>query len=113
MHQEPTSPDFGTAARAALAGVLVGLVLWLATFAATSALHHSLHADTDAGGHHCVICVFAHGQVESAGVGASFVLCLALCVGLLPLARQVTPTSIDLRLAPSRAPPRFSAPSVR
>ena len=87
------------------------LFLWLATFAATAAFHQTLHAD--AGDHHCVICVFAHGQVDTAGVGGLSVPFIALCVGLMPLIRQVTLTFIDLRLAPSRAPPRFSVHSVR
>ena len=113
MHQQRTSPGFSTAAKAALAGMMVLLLLWLATFAATSAFHQSLHADAGTGGHHCVICVFAHGQVDTASVGGLTVLFIAFCVGLVPLARQLMLSSIDLRLAPSRAPPRFSAPSAR
>ena len=113
MQHKPTPPRSNTVAKATLAGMLVVLLLWLATFAATSAFHQSLHADADTGSHHCVICVFAHGQVATAGVGGLSVLFIALCVGLVPLVRQVTLTSSDLRLAPSRAPPRFSAPSAR
>ena len=100
-------------AKAGVAALLVVLLLWLATLAGTSAFHQSLHADTDAGGHHCVICVFAHGLLDTVSVGGLSVLFIALCVRLVLLARTVTLTSIDLRLAPSRAPPRFSAPSAR
>ena len=113
MQHQRTSPGFSAAAKAALAGMLVGLLLWLATLAATSAFHQSLHADAGTGSHHCLICVFVHGQVDTTGVGGLSVLFIALCVGLVPMARSVMLTSIDLRLAPSRAPPRFSAPSAR
>ena len=89
------------------------LLLWLATLASTSVFHESLHTDGNARDHHCAICLFTHGQVATAGVGGLSVLFIALCVGLVPLVRQVTLTSSDLRLAPSRAPPRFSAPSAR
>ncbi len=100
-------------AKSGMAALLVVLLLWLATLASTSTFHQSLHADTDAGGHHCVICVFAHGLLDTAGVGVLAVLFVALCVELALLARTVALTSIDLRLAPSRAPPCFSAPSAR
>ncbi len=113
MHLETTTPGPGKVAKATLAGMLVVLMLWLSTFAATSAFHQSLHADTDTGGHHCVICVFAHGQVDTASVGGFTALFIAFGVGLVPLARQVTLPSIDLRLAPGRAPPRFSVHSAR
>ena len=100
-------------AKPGLASLLIGLWLWLATFAGTSSFHQSLHADADTDGHHCVICLFAHGQVESPSVGGLTVLFIAFCVGLVSLARQLALTAIDLRLAPSRAPPHCSAPSVR
>lgn len=113
MQRQRTPPGFSTAAKTALAGMLLVLLLWLATLAATSAFHQSLHTDADTGSHHCLICVFAHSQVETAGVGVLAVFFIALCVELAPLAQPVTLTSLDLRLAPSRAPPRFSASSVR
>ena len=112
MQPQRTSTGFSAVNKAVLAGSLTILLLWLATLAGTSAFHQSLHADADASGHHCVICVFTHGQVDSAVVGGLSVIFVALCIGSMPLIRPVMLTSIDLRLAPSRAPPRFSVPTT-
>lgn len=100
------------AAKPALASLLIALVIWLVTFGGTSSFHESLHTDS-AGDGACVICLFTHSQVDTATVGALPVFFFAVCIGLVPLARQMILTALDLRLAPSRAPPRFSVPSTR
>lgn len=101
------------ALKPAVASLLAVLLVWLVTFAPTSFFHSSLHDDTHDHAAPCVICLFAHSQVDTIGLGAVCVLFLAVCVGLAPLARQLVLASLDLRLAPSRAPPRFSGSSLR
>jgi hypothetical protein len=87
----------------------VSLILFLAlqTVAASTTLHRALHADALAPDHHCVIALVAQGQVDVPtllSVVIAFVGTLLFC---LPPVRSAIVSSVDCRLAPSRAPPRF------
>lgn len=101
------------AVRPAVASLLAALLVWLVVFAPTSCFHSSLHDDAHEQAAPCVICLFAHSQVDASGLGMAAIIFIALCVGLAPLVRSLALTSLDLRLAPSRAPPRFSGSSIR
>ena len=85
---------------------MVLLMLALSAFAASSTLHHALHADSDSASHHCLISIFANGQLSGAETTVLIVLVgvCAVYVELLP----ATPARslFDYSFAPSRAPPR-------
>ncbi|HEV2693135.1 MAG TPA: hypothetical protein VG347_09600 [Verrucomicrobiae bacterium] len=54
--------------KAFIAALLVALVLLLDAMAACPSLHELIHQDANASDHHCVVTLFAHGQVDSATV---------------------------------------------
>lgn len=83
------------------------LFLVLEIFAASSGLHHSLHADSTAPGHTCVLTLLAQGQFDVPAVGlTSFVVMLGFLFSL-PAFHAATVSPFDYRLAPTRGPPRF------
>jgi hypothetical protein len=96
---------FGGTTRIALSLLLV-LMLTLSALAACSALHHVLHHDSNSPDHHCLITLFANGQLTGAelapvvALAAVFVICAELLPGTPPR------SLFDYCFAPSRAPPR-------
>jgi hypothetical protein len=82
------------------------LFLTLQGFAGSTALHKAVHADATAPNHHCLITLFAQGQLTGpVGVMAEVVF-VAIFLFCLPPFRTVALASRDYRLSPSRAPPR-------
>jgi hypothetical protein len=86
------------------AAALALLLLLIATFAASPSLHALIHRDANQTNHHCIITVFAHGQVDASVVDVAIV------------ASPVQGTEISLpgipvfsavieNLPPGRAPP--------
>ncbi|MBI3875763.1 MAG: hypothetical protein HY300_07355 [Verrucomicrobia bacterium] len=95
-----------------LAVLFTALIVWLAVFAPTSAFHTAVHSD-GADAHQCAICHFTKSQVLTAGAPSLLAgIVLLVFAGAFP-ALQVFLSSVDLRLAPGRAPPRFSRASLR
>jgi hypothetical protein len=90
-------------------GALVGLLLFVAlqVFAASGNLHKAIHSDATSPGHHCVITLLAHGQVNAPVVPGIWVAFVAALIFFLPLLSSAVISSFDLRLSPGRAPPRF------
>jgi hypothetical protein len=90
------------------AWALLSLVLFLTLqiFGASTTLHQAVHADATAPSHHCVITLFAQGQVTAPGALAAAVAFIAVLLFCLLPFRTAVLSSLDYRLSPSRAPPR-------
>ena len=86
--------------------VCLGLFLTLQLFASSALLHKAVHADADSAGHHCVITLLSHGQVNAADVAPIVATFVAVTFFLLPLISSAVLSSFDYRFAPSRGPPR-------
>ena len=88
-------------------GALLCLALFitLQLFASSGPLHKAIHADADTPGHHCVVTLLTHGQVNAPVLAGIWLAFAAAVVFLLPLIRSAVLPSSDLRLAPGRAPP--------
>jgi hypothetical protein len=94
-------------AKAALAGLLIPLVTLSASLASSSWHRHSHDFDRAADEHHCVLCLFAHGQVLAEDPPPVFSVVPSAPVRLDALSDRPLPDRIDRRLSPSRAPPVF------
>jgi hypothetical protein len=87
------------------AAVMIFLVLLCGTLASNPSLHHLIHKDADAKDHECAVSLFAHGQVNLAGVVP------VVSVPFVPFAvftfsfTDLIPDSRDYFLLPGRAPP--------
>lgn len=88
---------------------LVCLVLFLSLqfFASSGALHQSLHADSNSPDHHCAITLLTGGQAAAPVLPTLWILFAATIYFSLPPLPTAVPASLDLRLSPGRAPPRF------
>jgi hypothetical protein len=90
-------------------GALAGFLLFVAlqAFAASGDLHKAIHSDANAPGHHCVITLLTHGQVNAPVVSGIWIAFVAALIFFLPLLQSAVLSSFDLRLSLGRAPPRF------
>ncbi len=95
----------GHIANAAVAGLLMFVLLVATACSVSGALHQSLHPDSAANGHVCLICFFAKGHVSTAAVALFAVAVVFYCLGSLRLASAPARSRFDYRLSPSRAPP--------
>ena len=107
MHGERQRAAFGSAARAALAALLVTLLVGAAGLSAAHAVHQSLHSDNSLPGHSCFVCSLAQGQVGSAEVGCILAVILLGWIATLIFPELPAASLFDHRLSPSRAPPRL------
>ena len=100
-HFAPQSP------RTRRIGALFGVALFVAlqVFASSGALHKAFHAEADSPGHHCVVTLLTHGQVNTPILPSLWVTFAAALIFFLPLVQSAALSSSDLRLAPGRAPP--------
>ena len=90
---------------AALAGLLTFLLAVAATYSVSHALYHSLHHDSAANGHFCLVCSFAKAQVSAAPAAlVSAVVVLFRLWGIHPANTPLFP-GFDYRISSSRAPP--------
>jgi hypothetical protein len=87
--------------------ICLGLFIALQLVAASGPLHQSFHADSSAPDHHCVVTLLSHGQVTLAGGGLWLLAFVAALLFVVRCADSGSFSSFDLRLSPSRAPPRF------
>jgi len=94
-------------AKTALTGLLIALVILSATLASSSWHRHSHDFDRAADEQHCVLCLFAHGQVLAEDPPPVFSVVPAASVRLESPDESPLPERMDRRLAPSRAPPVF------
>ncbi len=94
------------------AALLAGFVVWLAVFSGTSAFHAEHHEDGSSS-HLCAICHFTKGGVLAADAPPILVVLLLVVMATLIPAFRLVPSSNDVRLAPGRAPPRFSCTPSR
>jgi hypothetical protein len=99
---------FHGAAKSALAGFLVFLLLGLAALAASPRLHELIHTDAGAPEHHCVVTLFAGGQIDSASAPVLVAVVVALFSALVLLPDTFVLPSADYRYSSSRAPPSSS-----
>ncbi|MBM3876001.1 MAG: hypothetical protein FJ386_04680 [Verrucomicrobia bacterium] len=91
---------------------LAGIIVWLAVFSGTSALHAEHHEDGSSS-HLCAVCHFTKGGVIAADASPILgTVLLVVTIARTPVFRLV-PSSSDVRLAPGRAPPRFSCTPSR
>ena len=93
--------------RRVVALLCLALFLVLEVFAASSGLHHSLHADSAAPGHTCVLTLLAQGQLDVPAVGAASLVVVLGFLFSLPVFHAAAVSSFDYRLTPTRGPPRF------
>jgi hypothetical protein len=89
--------------------VLLCLVLFLVlqVFASSGALHQAIHPDAASADHHCAITLITGGQLNSPAVLVALLAFVATFLFLQPPLNAAVLSSVDLRLAPGRAPPRF------
>jgi hypothetical protein len=99
---------FAPAARTAVTGCLALFILVASALSISPSLHRRLHHNGTQTHDFCLICAFANGQVSTAETSPALVLIFLffICGSGLQMASPVS--SCDLRLSPSRAPPRFS-----
>ncbi len=96
----------GRTPKAALAALLSFLLLLATTLSASQALHQSLHRDSAANGHVCLICSLVKGQVNMAAVACVLALAVFYYLGNLRLSSTAVVPGFDYRFSPSRAPPQ-------
>src|ERR1017187_1431216 len=90
-HFAPPSP------RARRIWALFGVALFVALqlFANSGALHKAIHTDADSPGHHCVITLLTHGQVNAPFVPGIWVAFAAALIFFLPLVQSAALSSFD------------------
>jgi len=98
--------------KSVLAGLLAVLILLVSAFSGDSSLHQRLHADPFHSGHNCALCLFLHGNIDSADVAAIKDSFVASLVSHQSVRESFEISLLDSRLSPARAPPHFSASRV-
>ena len=86
--------------------LFLALFLALQLFAGSSSLHQAIHSDANSPTHQCVITLLTQGQVNVPVVTGIWLAFATALIFSLPLLQAAVQTSLDLRLAPGRAPPR-------
>jgi len=97
-------------ARISLGILSVSLVLFLNLLAASPLVHEWFHADAGKVEHHCAVTLFAHGQVDVAGVDVLVPAPLVFAVALPQVKFSVFTPAIE-NLPAGRAPPVASVNS--
>jgi hypothetical protein len=87
-----------------VASVLLVFLLFLLSLASAPRLHQELHSDADSPNHHCVVTLFANGQVDVASVEVPLPVPQSVGVPIVH-APVFLFASKDYRLSPSRGPP--------
>jgi len=90
--------------KAFIASLLVGVVLLLDAMAACPSLHELLHKDANRPDHECAVTMFAHGKVDSVGVGVPAAAPQIFVVVLPSVEFSIFSPAID-SLPAERAPP--------
>jgi hypothetical protein len=93
------------AGKAALAALLIAIIAFLTAGATCASLHQRLHGDNCDAGHACVLCMMIHGQMDCAAPAPVRDCFVSVVTVLNSSAESAAMPRVDLRLAPSRAPP--------
>ncbi|HVM46446.1 MAG TPA: hypothetical protein VMU04_00390 [Candidatus Acidoferrum sp.] len=93
------------AAARLLAIVLAVTVVCFGLLAANGEFHRALHHGGAADSNGCVLCLFAHGQVDSPASATVPAACVAAVLDLTPPAESIVLVDFTYLLFPSRAPP--------
>jgi hypothetical protein len=99
--------EIGRTVKTVLSAVLVLQLLALLALSASPELHHALHSDSDCPDHHCLVTVFAQGQLSGAEMAAVFVCLAVFFVCTVRRPKTAPQLAFQYRYSPSRAPPRF------
>lgn len=96
----------GRAVNTVLSVVLASQMLAILALAASPELHHLVHSDSDRADHHCLVTLFAKGQISGPELlpVVAVVAIFLVCAVWLPDAKPRL--AFEYRFAPSRAPPR-------
>ena len=86
--------------------LFLALFLSLQLFASSGTMHRTIHSDANSPNHHCVLTLLTQGQVNGPVVLGLWLTFAAALIFSLPLLQAAVQSSLDLRLAPGRAPPR-------
>lgn len=87
--------------------LLLALFLSVQLFAGSGSLHQVIHSNANSPDHHCVLTLLTQGQVNLPVVLGLWLAFAMTLIFSLPLLQATVQSSLDLRLAPGRAPPRF------
>jgi hypothetical protein len=90
----------------ALATMLISLLLLLTASSAYASLHQRIHSENPDASHTCVICLLLQGHIDSADIVSAQCHFVLGQISSAPPVDTVAKSNIDLRLCPSRAPPR-------
>ena len=96
--------------KAAIAWLMALMVLSLGVLAGSATLHRSIHPDADAAQHQCAVTMFAHGQVDAAGVAVA-VETPSVVAEFFPSPPIFVFSTVAETLPPGRAPPVAPFPS--
>ena len=84
---------------------MLGLWLGLVGLSTSDQLHHLLHSDSHQQHHECLVTSISKSHLLFTPASASAPVAVFACFGLLLLIGGLAFRSVDLRLAPARAPP--------
>src|SRR3954470_337919 len=87
--------------------LFLALFLSLQIVASSGALHQAVHSDASSPSHHCIITLLTQGQLNEPFVMGVWLAFAATLIFFLPSLQAAVQSSLDLRLAPGRAPPPF------
>lgn len=93
-----------------MGSVLVALVLLLNALAASPKLHELVHADAGQAAHQCATTMFAHGQMDAAGL-LVLIEAPSAVAEIFPSPPVSLSSAAAETLPPGRAPPVASFPS--
>ncbi|HUJ11854.1 MAG TPA: hypothetical protein VL171_17730 [Verrucomicrobiae bacterium] len=88
-----------------LTALIVGTILLVDLMAASPALHEVIHRDAGEPDHHCVVTLFAHGQVNSAVCKIVAPTIPIWWIDTVPPVTFLVAGPLSVLLPPSRAPP--------
>jgi hypothetical protein len=91
--------------RIAVGILMLGLWLGLLGVSASDQLHHLLHSDSHQHHHECLVTSISKGHLLFTPMLVAAPVAVFLSFGLLLLTGGVAFRSVDIRLAPARAPP--------
>ncbi len=91
--------------RVALATLLMFVLLLATACSASHALHQSLHRESGASDHFCLVCFLVKGHVAAAPVALVLAVLILFWFGSVGWAGVPAYCCFDYRLSPSRAPP--------
>ena len=86
--------------------LLVFQLVALLTLAACPDLHHALHPDSNCLDHHCLVTMFAKGQLSGPEVAPVTAIVVVFVICAMRLPDSPPRLRFQYRFAPTRVPPR-------